>query len=125
MRLMTALIFTFFVAPAFASHIITFDPPGSTSTDPGAITASGAIIGSYTDAGGVTHGFLRTPGGAFTTFDVPGSTSTTATSITPGGVITGWYSDTIGTLHGFLRSSGGSITSFDAPPGFNIFGSIY
>ena len=47
------------------------------------------ITGSYTDASGVTHGFLRRPGGTFTTFDVPGSTSTTATSITPGGVITG------------------------------------
>jgi hypothetical protein len=86
------------------STFITFDPPGSTLTLPSAITASGTIIGSYTDASGAEHGFLRTRGGVFTTFDVPGSTSTTATSITPGGVITGWYSDTIGNVHGFLRA---------------------
>ena len=125
MRLIIALIFTFFVAPAFASHIITFDPPGSTSTDPGGITASGVIIGSYTDASGVTHGFLRTPGGAFTTFDVPGSTYTTATSITPGGVITGYYGTAIGGTNGFVRALDGSITTFDAPLGFGILGSIY
>lgn len=107
------------------STFITFDPLGSILTLPSAITASGAITGSYTDASGVTHGFLRRPGGNFTTFDVPGSTSTTATSITPGGVITGWYSDTVGNVHGFLRDLGGSITSFDAPPGANILGSIY
>jgi hypothetical protein len=112
-----------FVSPD--STFITFDPPGSTLTLPSAITASGAITGSYADASGVTHGFLRTPSGAFTTFDVPGSTSTTATSITPCGVITGWYGDTIGNVHGFLRARGGSIASFDAPPGSNIFGSIY
>src|SRR6516162_7435647 len=118
MRFMTALLFTFFVAPAFASTFITFDPPGSTFTSPGGITASGAIIGSYNDASGVTHGFLRTPAGAFTTFDAPGSTSTTASSITPGGVITGWYFDTIGGTHGFVRALDGSMTTFDAPPGF-------
>ena len=33
--------------------------------------------GSYVDASGVTHGFLRTLGGSFTTIDPPGSTSTT------------------------------------------------
>jgi len=116
-----------FNAPLVHPHptFITFDPPGSTSTFPSAITPSGVIIGSYVDASGVTHGFHRTRGGAFTTFDVPGSTSTTATSITPGGVITGWYTDSIGNVHGFLRDRGGSITSFDAPPGSNILGSIY
>ena len=77
---------------------ITFDPPSSTFTDPSAITPTGVIIGSYGDASGVTHGFLRTPSGSFTTIDVPGSTSTTPTGITPGGVIIGWYSDTIGNL---------------------------
>jgi ATP-dependent exoDNAse (exonuclease V) alpha subunit len=32
----------------------------------------------------MTHGFLRTPGGAYATIDVPGATSTTPTDITPG-----------------------------------------
>ena len=83
------------------------------------------IIGSYVDASGVTHGFLRTPSGSFTTIDVPGSTFTTPTSITPGGVIIGWYGDASGGTHGFLRALDGSITSFDAPPGGFIVGSFY
>jgi hypothetical protein len=111
--------------PLAAATFITFDPPGSTFTGLSAITATGVIMGSYTDASGVTHGFLRTPGSTFTIFDVPGAASTTPTSITPGGVITGWYSDTNGNLHGFLRALDGRTTSFDAPPGFNIYGSIY
>ena len=73
-----------------AGTITTFDPPGSTFTVPSAITRAGVIIGSYVDASGVTHGFLRTPSGTFTTFDVPGFTSR-PNRITPGGVITGWY----------------------------------
>ena len=102
-----------------------FDAPDSTFTVPSAITSTGLIIGSYFDASGVTHGFLRSRGGNFTTFDVPNSTSTTPTNITPGRVITGWYSDTFGNQHGFVRARDGSITSFDAPPGFDILGSPY
>jgi hypothetical protein len=41
--------------------ITTFDPPGSTSTKPTSINDAGAITGSYSDASGVTHGFLRSP----------------------------------------------------------------
>ena len=104
---------------------IAFDPPGSTFTVPSAITSKGLIIGSYIDTSGMTHGFLRRPGGSFIMIEVPDSTSTTPTSITPGGVITGWYSDTIGNPHGFIRALDGSITSFDAPPDAYILGSIY
>ena len=108
-----------------AGTFTTFDPPGSTFTAPSAITPGGVIIGSYVDASGVTHGFLRTPSGSFTTIDVPGSTFTTPTSITPGGVIIGWYGDASGGDHGFLRALDGSITSFDAPPGGFIVGSFF
>jgi len=113
--------------PLIPSHptYAVFDAPDSTFTVPSAITATGVIIGSYVDANGVTHGFLRSRGGNFTTFDVPDSTSTTPTDINPAGVITGWYNDTFGNLHGFIRARDGSITSFDAPPGFDILGSPY
>ena len=66
---------------------VVFDAPGSAFTVPSAVTATGVIIGSYVDASGVTHGFVRSRGGNFTTFDVPDSTSTTPTDINPGGVI--------------------------------------
>ncbi len=120
-------VLTFSKAPLVPPHptFITFDPPGSAFTVPSAITSKGLIIGSYIDTSGVTHGFLRRPGGTFITVDVPDSTSTTPTSITPGGVITGWYSDTIGNPHGFIRAPDGSITSFDAPPDDYILGSVY
>src|SRR5262249_40824885 len=113
--------------PFHPSHpsFVVFDPPGSTFTMPSVVTATGAIIGSYTDASGVTHGFIRSRGGNITTFDAPDSTSTTPTDSTPGDVITGWYSDTFGIPHGFIRARDGSITSFDAPPGFAVLGSTY
>ena len=66
------------------NKLITFDVPGKgTSAGQGtfasnidsaaAISPSGAVTGPYRDASNVSHGFLRTPGGAFTTFDVPGA----------------------------------------------------
>jgi hypothetical protein len=89
-----------------AATFITFDSPGSTSTSPIAITATGAIIGSYRDASGVTHGFLRKPNGKFTIMNVPGSRSHVPTDINPAGVInviTGAFSDASFVQHGFVR----------------------
>jgi hypothetical protein len=115
----------------------TFDPPGypnntlfiNTVGNTLAINPAGAITGSYVDANGFVHGFLRvTTGGderapkvTFTTFDVPGppgspSTGTFASAINPAGAITGYYSDAGGTPHGFLRSPKGTFATFD-PPG--------
>src|ERR1700674_4439483 len=45
--------------PALLLEITTLDPPGSTSTMPTSINDAGAITGSYSDASGVTHGFLQ------------------------------------------------------------------
>ena len=108
-----------------AATFITFDPPGSTYTSPLAITATGAIIGSYKDASGVTHGFLRKPNGHFTIIDVPDSAVTSPTDITPVGVITGWYCDTADCLNqgnpkGFVRAADGTFTTFSAPVGDHL-----
>jgi hypothetical protein len=50
------------------SEITIFDAPGASSaagsgngTFPRSINAGGAIIGNYTDANNVNHGFLRSP----------------------------------------------------------------
>jgi predicted membrane protein len=104
--------------------IITFDPPGSTSTVPSAITAAGAVVGSYSDSSGAQHGFLRNADGSFTTFDPPGSTLTTPTAINPAGTVAGAYNDAAGVTHGFMRTARGAFTSFDAPSGV-ILNSIY
>ena len=111
-------------APHTGSHggggrFVTFDPPGSTSTTPSGITPEGTITGSYADASGVQHGFLRTPTGRFTTFDPPGSTSTTPTSISPNGEIVGVYCNmpACAPSHGFIRARDGAFATFDSPAG--------
>jgi hypothetical protein len=75
---------------------IIFDPPGSRSTLPSAITPNGAISVST---------FLKSPDGTFTTFDPPGSTFTVpgGVAMNPRGVITGSFSDANGVVHGFVR----------------------
>jgi hypothetical protein len=64
-----------------------------TSTDPHwlSIDQDGDITGSYTDAAGVQHGFVRNPYGTITSFDPPEGKQTTATSISDGGAIAGFY----------------------------------
>jgi uncharacterized membrane protein len=111
-------------APAAGSagaggQFVTFDPPGSTATEPTGITPDGTITGFYTDAGGVQHGFLRSPAGGFTTFDPPGSTSTYVGSISTNGEIAGAWCETslvtCARVHGFVRAKNGTFTTFDSP----------
>jgi hypothetical protein len=90
-----------------------FDPPGAISSTASTVNPSGAIVGAYTDNGGVTHGYLYN--GTFTTIDFPGATLTFAGGNNPEGDIVGEYNDTSGLGHSFLLSKG-VFTSFD-PPG--------
>jgi uncharacterized membrane protein len=56
----------------------------------GGINPSDDIVGAYTDAVGMQHGFLLSHG-LFTTIDVPGAVSTSARGISPTGDIVGSY----------------------------------
>ena len=79
------------------------DYPGSTSTSLFGISNSGWIVGSYTDAMGKTHGFLRKNANTYISFDFPGSTSTSLNGINSSGLISGRYTDSAGvTRHGFI-----------------------
>ena len=49
--------------------IITF--PGAVNTYGDFVNAAGAVVGSYIDADGMFHGFMRDPDGNFTTIDLP------------------------------------------------------
>ena len=49
--------------------IITF--PGAVATYGDFVNAAGAVVGSYTDADGMPHGYVRNPDGSFTTLDLP------------------------------------------------------
>lgn len=89
----------------------TFDVPGAgtgpfqgTGTFGVAINPALATAGTYTDAGGTTHGFLRAGDGTITAFDPQGSVFTFPASINPAGSITGFYLDASSVSHGFLRS---------------------
>jgi hypothetical protein len=115
-----------------AATCTTFDPLGSTSTQPQSINPAGVITGYYFDANFVAHGFLRAPNGTLTTFDPPGYPNNTlainsvgnSLAINPAATITGSYVDNIsGYVHGFLRvTTGGeeqppkvTFTTFDVP----------
>ncbi len=49
--------------------IVTF--PGAVNTYGDFVNAAGAVVGSYIDADGMFHGFIRNPDGSFTTIDLP------------------------------------------------------
>src|SRR5207245_222523 len=97
--------------------ITTFDAPGA-GTGPGqgtrteaatCINPAGAIVGFYTDASDVLHGYVRAPGGTITTSHVPGadtrpSQGTLPAANNPAGTITGSYIDANDVNHGFLRT---------------------
>lgn len=125
--------------PPAGPQIITFDVPGAgTGSQQGtgcfgctfAINQWGAIAGTYTDAAGTPHGFLRSPDGkSFTTIDFPVNTpgdfllGTWAQGINDWGEITGYYLDLdfsraqIVVAHGFVRTPEGVFTSFDVLTG--------
>jgi hypothetical protein len=100
-------------------NFTSFDPPGATSSLAVTVIASGAVFGSYTDSGGVGHGYLLYHG-TFTTIDFPGASFTFVGGANPEGDCVGEYISG-GVAHSFLLSNG-VFTSFD-PPGTGPFGS--
>ncbi len=58
------------VTHAFSGDLtITF--PGAVATYGDFVNAAGAVVGSYVDADGMPHGFIRNPDGSFSTIDLP------------------------------------------------------
>jgi hypothetical protein len=84
--------FTLLQPPGTMLEWFEYLPPYETG-DPRvlSIDQAGDITGSYTDAAGVQHGFVRNPYGTITSFDPPEGVQTTATSINDGGAIAGFY----------------------------------
>jgi hypothetical protein len=105
-------------------HFVTFEAPGADTTpgsfngtSPNAINDLGAVTGSYFDASGVGHGFLRFPDGRFTTFDVPGAGGygSTPIAINLEGTIVGFYTNSNFVFRAFLRTLDGRFTTFAGP----------
>ncbi len=58
------------VSHAFSGEL-TITVPGAVNTYGDFVNAAGAVVGSYVDADGMPHGFIRNPDGSFTTIDLP------------------------------------------------------
>jgi hypothetical protein len=116
----------------------TFDSPGADTTPgdfngtfPSGINDAGVITGFYADANGGSHGFLRSPEGAFTTFDVTGSIigTTTPIALNLEGAIVGFSADQNDVFRPFLRRPNGTFATWsvsgecDASPATGCFGS--
>jgi uncharacterized membrane protein len=93
--------------------VISFDFPGAINTQATAITPSGDIVGRYTSADGIQHGFILSRG-KFRPINFPGATSTDVTWINARGQIVGGYFNSVGNEHGFLLN-GGKFTTLDFP----------
>jgi YVTN family beta-propeller protein len=92
----------------------TIDPPGSVITFPESVNNRGQIAGTYQDAAGVQHGFLRQGDGSFVAIDPPGSVLTAAFGINEGTVVGSWQASSVA-FHGFRRSPSGVYTTVDFP----------
>lgn len=98
-------------------HVISFDAPNAQGTIGVAINGSGVVVGFYSDANSLNHGFLRYPDGHVTTFDPPEAAGygTLALAINAEGAAVGSYTDANFLYHGFLRRPDGRISTFSAP----------
>ena len=84
-----------------------FDVPGAIETSAVSINPAGVIVGSYTDAGFVGHGFVWYPDGTIVSFDAPVASPMgppLPSDINPAGQIVGFYSDAAFVNRGFVRS---------------------
>jgi uncharacterized membrane protein len=103
MSLLAALIT---IPPTVLAHtFIPIDFPDAVATDVSGINASGEIVGTYTDANNVVHGF-RLDHGAFSTIDYPGAINTTTIGVNARGDIAGFFLDSTNHWHGFVVSDG-------------------
>lgn len=109
-------------------HFTTFEAPGADTTagshngtSPSSINDLGVIAGSFSDATGLSHGFLRTPDGKFTTFDVSGAggIGTLPVALNVEGAIVGYYTDSNYVFYSFLRNPDGSFKTFSGPGACN------
>ena len=101
------------VALGFEDVFTSIDYPGASSTGVTDINDTGDMVGIYTGADGLTHGFLLS-GGKFTGIDVPGARLTSPNGINANGDIVGHYNDGQ-RAYGFLLR-GGKFTPLDCAP---------
>ncbi len=83
-----------------------------------AANASQTIAGTYVDAHGQQHAFLRRSGGKTITIGLPtGSMDITVTGLNGTNAVVGFYQDAQTNAHSFLRTPDGQLLSVDEPHG--------
>jgi hypothetical protein len=125
LTLVAAAALAAIVSPATAEayNFTTINIPGETSLMPQSINASGQVVGAYTNAFGVSFGFLDTAG-TITTINVGGQNGTDAVSINDSGVIAGYYNLSSGSTAGFTDSSTHVVTEFTVPTTYKASGTV-
>ena len=112
-------------APAHAAGTFaftTFDVPGATLTNAQGVNHQGDIVGTFVDAAGQQHGFLRSSG-QYRTIDYPNGHGILARGINDAGDIVGTYQrpgESGGVpAHGFLLTRRGGLLAVDYPGHLN------
>jgi uncharacterized membrane protein len=103
-------------APTFLP-LTTVDVAGALGTSVQGINARGDVSGTYVDAAGRSHGFLRIDG-VVTTIDYPGADGTEVLGVGPDGDVVGahWNDDEERVaFHGFRRTAGGAFQPVHYP----------
>jgi uncharacterized membrane protein len=83
-------------------------------TEPTAINVEGWVAGTYDDANGQRHGFLRWSDGSITRFEIPPLGKVTALAAN-GDAFGTCMPDSDGLQQGFVRKLDGSVSLFEAP----------
>ena len=94
--------------------------PVTNFTEAIAINNHDVVVGTFEDASGIFHGFIRQPDGTVTVITVPNSSTTpgfgtTTLGINEGGWISGHFWDSHNVEHGYTRSPGGRFFQIDVP----------
>ena len=129
MRVVASVAVTLFVVCTLVSTVngaglmfTTVDVPGATTTNAQGINHQGDIVGTFIDAAGQQHGFLRS-GSQYRTIDFPGARASFARGINDAGDIVGTYQrqgETGGVpQHGFLLTRRGGLLAVDYPGHLN------
>jgi hypothetical protein len=108
-----------FGTPSMVSVPVPGQPGNYYPSYPKAVGNDGTIVGQFSDATGMAHGYVD-QGGTFTTIDVPGASSTGVQGLNnrTNRDIVGWYVDASGAVHGFVLRKGKFVT-VDVPSGTN------
>jgi hypothetical protein len=96
--------------------LTSFNIPGAVTTTVYDLNTSNQAVGSYSDSGGLFHGYFRDSDGTLTfPIDPPGSTQTFLFGMNDKGWMVGRYVDDEGVTHGLFLISPAQFLTFDYP----------